>query len=240
MVAASIRSNNPGAMWGKGNKLAEKWGSTGTESLKDGLGQGNNIAYFPTKVQGACAQFDFWHSSNHYHNKTLREAITTWSGGNWVSSYLKFLKARVPGLTDDTVIDDAFLSGPKGIQLMKAQANHEAGQPYPMTDVEWAEAQRRVFAASVVAQAPIQNTFAKDGYVRRGDKDTSDVGPVHALQQWLRDAKYDIAVDGDYGPQTEGAVLAWKGLFGLKQVAEMSPTDLNMLKSNPPPPFKIA
>lgn len=148
---AAIRFNNPGAMWGKGNSIATKWGATGTANLNDGLGQGNNIAYFPTKVQGACAQFDLWRTSKNYRNKTLAAAISTWSGGNYVASYLKFLTDRVPGLTTSTVINEAFLRSPSGIALMKAQAWHEAGKPYPMTDAEWAEAQRRVFATKAPA-----------------------------------------------------------------------------------------
>lgn len=150
---ASIRYNNPGAMWGKGNPIAARWGSTGTANLNDGLGQGNNIAFFPTKVQGACAQFDLWRSSKNYRNKTLAAAITTWSGGNYVSSYLRFLTDRVPGLTTSTVIDEAFLRSPNGIAFMKAQAWHEAGKPYPMSDDEWKEAQRRVFATKAPATA---------------------------------------------------------------------------------------
>jgi hypothetical protein len=148
---ASIRYNNPGAVWGKGNPIATKWGATGTSTLNDGLGQGNNIAYFPTKLQGACAQFDLWRTSKHYRNRTLRAAITTWSGGNYVSSYLKFLTDRVKGLTPDTAITEEFLKSRSGLEMMKAQAWHEAGKPYPMSDGEWAEAQRRVFGTKAPA-----------------------------------------------------------------------------------------
>lgn len=141
---ASIRYNNPGAMWG-GSALAKKWGATLTVGLNDGLGQGNNIAVFPTKVKGAAAQFDLWHTSKNYHNRRLQDAIHTWSGGNYVSSYLNFLTSRCPGLTENTVIDDAFLSSDRGVAMMKAQAWHEAGKQYPLTDAEWREAQALVF-----------------------------------------------------------------------------------------------
>ena len=145
MTAASIRTNNPGAMWGKGNPVAKLWGSTSTSDLNDGLGQGNNIAYFPTKVQGAAAQFDLWRSSKHYRNKTLAEGLKAWSGGNSTASYIKFITDRVPGMTPQTVITETLLRSPTGIAMMKAQAWHEAGQPYPMTDAEWLSAQRLVF-----------------------------------------------------------------------------------------------
>lgn len=146
---AAIRYNNPGAMWG-GSALAKKWGANQTVGLNDGLGQGNNIAVFPTKVKGAAAQFDLWHSSKRYNKKRLQDAIHTWSGGNWVTSYVKFLTDRCPGLTANTVIDDDFLKSEKGLALMKAQAWHEAGKPYPMTDAEWREAQALVFKSKVV------------------------------------------------------------------------------------------
>lgn len=149
-IPASIRYNNPGAMWG-GNALTRKWGETGNVGLKDGTGQGNTIAVFPSKVIGACAQFDLWRSSN-YRNKRLIDAIRKWSGGNSVNAYIAFLTARVPGLTANTVINEAFLKSPNGIALMKAQAWHEAGEKYPMTDAEWAQAQTKVFGQPSAAK----------------------------------------------------------------------------------------
>src|SRR5678809_776276 len=105
MVAASIRSKNPGAMWGRvgkrpslnkfvptNNPLAVKWGSTQTEYLNDGLNQGNNIAYFPTYLQGICAQMDLWRSSPNYKNKKFKDAISIWAGRNNVASYIAFVK----------------------------------------------------------------------------------------------------------------------------------------------------
>lgn len=147
---ASIRYNNPGAMWG-GTALARKWGADGNVKLHDGLGQNNHIAVFPDKVHGASAQFDLWHSSANYHNKPLITAIRTWSGGNSVSSYIAFLTSRVPGLHAGTIINDNFLKSPSGLLMMKAQAWHEAGRQYPLTDAEWAQAQAMVFPATPVA-----------------------------------------------------------------------------------------
>lgn len=152
MTAASIRYNNPGAMWG-GNALVRKWGATANVGLKDGTGQGNTIAVFPSKVAGACAQFDLWRSSKNYRNKRLADAIRTWSGGNSVNAYIAFLTARVPGLTAGTVINAAYLKSPNGIALMKAQAWHEAGEKYPMTDAEWAQAQAKVFGQPSAAKS---------------------------------------------------------------------------------------
>ena len=153
MEPASIRTKNPGAMWG--NALAKKWGSTETITLHDGLGQGNNIAVFPTYVQGICAQLDLWRTSPNYRNKRFADAINTWDGHNNTPSYIAYVKARVPGLTEDTIMDDAFWRGPMAIPFLKAQAGHEAGKTYPAPDEDWVEAQKRVMGGSVtVAVSP--------------------------------------------------------------------------------------
>lgn len=146
-VPASIRYKNPGAMWG--SPLAKKWGSTKTVALKDGTGQGNNIAVFDTWVQGICAQLDLWRTSKHYRNKQFKDAIKIWSGGNHVEAYIKFVLDRIPGMTRNTVMDDAFWRSEMGIAFLKAQAWHEAGRRYPAPEADWIEAQRRVFAGAV-------------------------------------------------------------------------------------------
>lgn len=140
---ASIRYKNPGAMWG-GNAISRKWGERGNVKLNDGMGQNNHIAVFPTYVQGICAQIDLWRSPR-YHNKRFADAIKVWSGGNWVQSYIDFVKKRVPGMDEDTIMSDAMLSSPMGIKFLKAQAWHEAGKPYPAPEADWIEAQKRVF-----------------------------------------------------------------------------------------------
>lgn len=152
MVAAAIRFNNPGAMWGKNNKIATKWGADpkNTKMLADGLGQGNNIAMFPDMLHGACAQFDLWRAG--YTNMTLRNAIKKWSGGNWSQPYADSL-TKATGLTLDSVITTSVLASETGWRLMKAQAKWEAGQTYPLTDGQWQTAQSMVFNTKV-AKAP--------------------------------------------------------------------------------------
>jgi len=155
---ASIRYLNPGAMWGRTGPrppggpvvatnapLPKKWGSTQTVYLNDGKGQGNNIAVFPTFVQGICAQLDLWRTKPAYRNQKFKNAIVVWSGGNNVPSYIAYVMARVPGMTPDTVMNDAFWKGPMGIGFLRAQAGHEAGKQYPAPAEDWMEAQRRVF-----------------------------------------------------------------------------------------------
>lgn len=166
---APIRYKNPGAMWGN-NKIARKWGAAPKAvTLNDGKGQGNNIAVFPTHVQGICAQLDLWRSSPNYRGKRFADAIAIWSGHNEVPSYIAFCKKRVRGLTENTIMDDAFWQSPSGIAFLKAQAWHESGKPYPADDGDWEEAQRRVFEGDTdFAPAPRPMTTSKIGNAQIG------------------------------------------------------------------------
>lgn len=143
MEPASIRYNNPGAMWG-GNAISRKWGETKNIALKDGLNQNNHIAVFPDVVHGAAAQFDLWNHS--YTGTTLAAAIKKWSGGNSSAAYMAFLQKHT-GLNATSFVDHITLAAPVGIALLKAQAQWEAGKPYPMTDAQWEQAQALVFPA---------------------------------------------------------------------------------------------
>lgn len=185
MEPASIRCKNPGAMWGHvGQKpksffetaqgphgcetnapIPVKWGSTKTIYLSDGLGQNNNIAIFDTWVQGICAQLDLWRTSPKYRNKRFEDAIRTWSGGNNVPSYIAYVKARVPGITEGTVMDDAFWKGSMGLAFLKAQAGHEAGKTYPASDADWLEAQRIVMSGIKPAPSKTKATVATGAVV---------------------------------------------------------------------------
>lgn len=166
MEPASIRFKNPGAMWG--SKLAIKWGAAPRAVvLNDGKGQGNNIAVFPTYVQGICAQLDLWRTSPNYRNKRFADAIAIWSGHNSVESYIAFVLKRVPGMTRNTVMNDEFWKGPMGVGFLKAQAGHEAGKPYPAPDADWLEAQRRVFAGTA-PKAPASTAKKTGGAVASG------------------------------------------------------------------------
>lgn len=154
ITPASIRYKNPGAMWG--NALAIKWGaSPKAVTLNDGKGQGNNIAVFPTYVQGICAQLDLWRTSKNYKNKTFADAIRIWSGGNSVEQYISFVLSRVPGMTRNTIMNDNFWRSPMGIAFLKAQAWHEAGRQYPAPDEDWIEAQRRVMGTPAPITGPV-------------------------------------------------------------------------------------
>ncbi len=143
----SIRYKNPGAMWG--SALSKKWGATADIILSDG--QRNHIAVFPTFVQGAAAQFDLWRGS--YTGITLAAAIKKWSGSNSSPAYAAFLKKNA-GVDQSQIITVDFLAGPGGLAMLKAQAQWEAGQHYPMTDAEWITAQGMIFHGTRPLPAP--------------------------------------------------------------------------------------
>ncbi len=160
MEPASIRTKNPGAMWP--GAIPTKWGSKKWVYLNDGTGQGggghgNKIAYFDTFEDGCCAQLDLWRSSKNYKNKRFADAIRIWSGGNHVESYITFVTSRVPGMTRDTVMNDAFWRSPMALGFLKAQAWHEAGKRYPASDQDFINAQKRVMNGVL----PTVNTVKK-------------------------------------------------------------------------------
>lgn len=134
---ASIRYNNPGAMWP--GPSSQKFGAVETVNLKDG--QGNKIAVFPDAVSGAAAQFDLL--ATKYAGKTLSSAISTWSGGNSVKTYLDVIE-RETGVKPGTRLTPDLLSDPRiAIPIAKAMAVQEAGKPYPLSDDQWQTAFNR-------------------------------------------------------------------------------------------------
>lgn len=191
-------------MWG--SALAIKWGAAKKAvSLEDGKGQGNNIAVFPTFVAGICAQLDLWRTSKNYRNKRFADAIAIWAGHNEVPSYIAFCKKRVPGLTENTIMNDAFWSGPQGIAFLKAQAWHEAGQKYPAPDEDWLEAQRIVFGAAPVSRA--KQPAEPNIQPQRGSYSLD----VEVLQKELIALKYFEVGDPDglWGGKTRAGVTAF-------------------------------
>ena len=128
-IPASIRNNNPGAMWP--GKTASTFGSTSAENLKDG----NKIAQFEDPVDGAAAMFGLL--KNKYVGKPLNEAIKMWSGGNSSDQYTKLVASNT-GLSPDTVLTPELLNNPAiAVPMAKAMAKQEAGKEFPLTDDQW-------------------------------------------------------------------------------------------------------
>lgn len=167
MIPASIRNNNPGAMYP--GPSAKKFGAKTFQVLKSKDGT-HKIACFDNPVHGAAAQFDLL-SSNKYTGRTVRQAITKWCGGFYASTYLKVL-AQNSGVTADTMLTADLVRNPSvGIPLAKAMALQEAGRAFPMSDEDWLKAHQLAFGvtleapeeqAVVVAEEPKTETFAPD------------------------------------------------------------------------------
>ena len=211
---ASIRYKNPGAMWG--SALAIKWGAAPKAvTLNDGKGQGNNIAVFPTYVQGICAQLDLWRTSKNYRNKKFKDAIAVWSGGNNVESYVKFVLDRVPGMKRNTVMNDKFWRSQMGIAFLKAQAWHEAGKRYPAPEADWIEAQRRVFdgAAKPSKPKPAALKPAPSAEPPHGQKDER----FAIIQRRLVALGIFEVGDpgGEWGSRTAAGIAAFKSARGM-------------------------
>jgi len=216
IIPAAIRYKNPGAMWP--NKIATKWGSTRYDTLNDG--QGNKIAFFPTFVQGAAAQFDLW-ATKYTTGETLKQLIDRWSGHNSPADYVRFLEART-GTSVDTVVTRAFLASPAGWKLLKAQSRWEAGQEMPMTDDDWQQAQRMVFDGAAIEPAePIDPTKT---ILRKGDR--GEV--VKKLQTALGFEGKEV--DGDFGINTLIALKAAQFTHGLSNDGICGPASWAMLK----------
>lgn len=133
-IPAAIRTNNPGAMWG-GASWQKKYGVLGKQNLNDGLGQGNNIAIFPTKEAGAAAQFDLL--NRKYAGMSLQSAVRKWSGGNSSMAYALKL-ARATGAQLNTPMSEILRDRNRAMVFVKTAAAHEAGvKSYPMSDAQW-------------------------------------------------------------------------------------------------------
>ncbi|NCV40076.1 MAG: hypothetical protein EBW11_05870, partial [Betaproteobacteria bacterium] len=89
MIPASIRNNNPGAMYP--GPSARKFGSTSFETLKSKDGT-HKIATFSSSKHGAAAMFDLL--ARDYTGKTIEAVITRWCGGYYASTYLKVLQQK--------------------------------------------------------------------------------------------------------------------------------------------------
>ena len=135
-IPASIRTNNPGAMWYAA--WQKKYGVLGKQNLADGLGQGNNAAMFPTPEAGAAAQFELL---QRYGAKgwDLRKAITTWSGGNSSDQYVGSVAGKL-GMSPDAKLADLMGNQDTATRLAKYMAVQEAGKAFPMNDKQWGSA----------------------------------------------------------------------------------------------------
>jgi hypothetical protein len=158
MIPASIRNNNPGALYT--GPSACKFGATGKEILvsRDGKHQ---IAKFPTAIHGAAALFDNLMNAKgaggyYYRGRNLGKAIETWCGAIRAQTYLAVIRQRT-GLVPGSMLSEDFLRDPdRVIPLAQAMAYHEAGREFPgLEPNDWLEAHSMAFAGGHVAPEPL-------------------------------------------------------------------------------------
>lgn len=130
---ATERYNNPGGMYPA--SWQEKYGAVSND---DRIGGGHSIAGFATKEGGAAAQMSLLKEGKYYRNESIRGAISTWSGGNNVDSYMTSLQNQ--GI--DTSKNVSFYTSSKAgtIKLAKAMSSHEKGGKYSLSDNGWSSA----------------------------------------------------------------------------------------------------
>jgi hypothetical protein len=159
MIPASIRNNNPGAIYP--GPSARKFGGKEGEVLKSKDGK-HPIVKFPTAVHGAAALFDNLNNARsisgyYYRNQTLAKAIETWCGAIRAHSYLALIKQQ-SGIEPTEVLTPEFLRDPERcVALAKAMARHEAGTTYPLDPQDWIEAHAMAFGGGDVAPEPSPN-----------------------------------------------------------------------------------
>lgn len=207
MIPASIRNNNPGAMYP--GKSAKKFGSRTHEILrsKDGV---HKIATFPTSIHGAAAQFDLLHTS--YRNMTIEKAIAKWCGGFYVSTYIKVLEGQ-GGVKRTDVLTSEILKNPVcAIPLAKAMAQQEAGREYPMSDEEWTASHQMAFGGSVAPAFSPENDVPTPKPETRAVETAKAVATVAAPVAVVTAAPAVVPVPAvpDVVTQTVTQVEAWK------------------------------
>jgi hypothetical protein len=221
-VPASIRHNNPGAMYPAG--WMKQYGMNGV----DIIGGGHKIANFPNAVYGAAANFDLF--SRGYVGKTLNDAIQKWSGGNSSGAYASHV-AKQAGISGDTVISADMWRNPQfAPKMLGAMASWEKGprgHQFQLSPEQWQQAHGMYLngggqaPALSMPTAPPQIAPSYDGQATRPHHDPAptdqrgmgapvplDVTPAPAPQpatpQWSQDGSNQRITWGDQSTTTMG------------------------------------
>lgn len=130
---ATERYNNPGGMYP--SEWQNKYGAIQNTDI---IGGGHSIAGFETKEGGAAAQMALLKEGKYYRNESISSAISTWSGGNHVDSYLSSLRNQ--GIDTTKNVSDYTSTKAGTIALARAMSTHEKGGTYSMSDSQWSNA----------------------------------------------------------------------------------------------------
>jgi len=171
--------------------------------------------------------------------KTPQEMITAFakSEANQVRGMLNLIKGR--GLDKD-LLGFPNMANCRHFALRYNGAAYEHNNYHvklQQTYLKLLQSQRGQDTLSpMLSQPPVSQPSvvpaAMPDVLKLGDKDQDIYGPVHNLQQALYDLGYVVDVDGDFGPQTREAVLAWKGNSGLDTSPDLSSQDMEQLQAS--------
>ena len=152
ITPASIRNNNPGAMYP--GRSSKKFGSRSFETLRsqDGV---HKIATFPSSIHGAAAQFDLLAQS--YCGQSIQSAINKWCGGFYANSYLTVLEDK-GGIKRGDELTKAVLYNPEtAIPLARAMAWQEAGRDFPLDEAGWRAGHLMAFGGATAPAFSVDN-----------------------------------------------------------------------------------
>ena len=193
---ASIRNNNPGAMWP--GPSSRKFGARSSQKLNDGLGQGNKAATFPDAVSGASALFDLL--NRRYTGMSVKDAVSKWSGGNNVNSYLNVLAKR-GNINPNRMITPELLRDPQwALRFGRSMAFHEAGKPYPLSPEQWRLAHSEAFGLKQKSEPQI--VYGKEGMYSDYNRTTQSSEATIPYRAPDGDV-YPYGDGGSYNPQPQ-------------------------------------
>lgn len=200
-IPASIRNNNPGAIFP--GKVATKFGSTSFEFLNTADGQ-FKIARFTDPVQGGAAMFYLLHTN--YTGLSMKKAITKWCGDLHADTYLKVLKQEC-GAEPDDILTKEKLADPKlAIALAKAMALQEAGRAFPMTPEQWR-------TAHASALNPVAPAWSPDNDVPTPKEGVRTEAKVKTVGTGVGAVVTGGTVAASVDPSVYTSIIgAWKGL----------------------------
>lgn len=211
ITPASIRTNNPGAMYP--GPAATKFGSTQYQTLRSKDGE-HRIAMFDDPVRGGAAMF-YLLGSKSYTGRTIEQAIAKWCGGFYVSTYIRVLEQQGGVSRKDVLTRDLVLDPEVAIPLAKAMAWQEAGREYPMTDAQWRQAHALAFGLQ--APQPIPPLP-----VPKPDVMIAEAPPLEAAPQPepepMEDIPTVVAVEAPAGPLRKSGTI-WGAIGAAAGVA---------------------
>ena len=206
----SVRYKNPGAQ--KFGPVAMRFRYVKVHKL----GSGHTIVEFPSMVIGAAAMFYLLYTK--YVGMTIGDALAKWGGQNNTNDYIRMIETKTHWTRDDFLTKGLFEEEYLAIEWGKAQAWHEAGQKYPMTDAEWSEAHELFMDVARGEKLPassrpkrdeaLMDRFAASCEKDRGQIEVAGPGSNPRMLEWYEKAGHP-EITNDSTPNCAAAMCCW-------------------------------